>query len=107
MLLNQTKLNINEIQQVWKAIRSLTRNRPKVSQSALEIARKAGWDDSVAEVETRVRAAIAALEDAGFIRRGQNVPKIFADSILAKNATEAIDRINRSASFDDGQKLLP
>lgn len=106
MLLNQTKLNINEIQQVWKAIRSLTRNRPKVSQSALEIARKAGWDDSVAEVETRVRAAIAALEDAGFIRRGQNVPKIFADSILAKNATEAIDRINRSASFDDGQKAL-
>ncbi|HZK54201.1 MAG TPA: RecQ family ATP-dependent DNA helicase, partial [Desulfosporosinus sp.] len=47
ILLNQTKISIQEIQQVWKAIKDLTRFRSKVSQSALEIARKAGWDDGV------------------------------------------------------------
>ena len=62
---------------------------------------------SVAEVETRVRAAIAALEDAGFIRRGQNVPKIFADSILAKNATEALIGSTGLRVLTTVQKLLP
>ena len=42
ILLNQTKLSIKEIQQVWKAIKDITRFRATVSNSALEIARKAG-----------------------------------------------------------------
>ena len=37
ILLNQTKLSISEIQQVWKAVKDLTRQRMKVSCSALEI----------------------------------------------------------------------
>ena len=57
ILLNQTKLSISEIQQVWKAVKDLTRQRMKVSCSALEIARQAGWDDSVSDIETRVRTA--------------------------------------------------
>ena len=63
------------------------------SNSALEIARKAGWDDNVEEIETRVTTAIAALEEAGYVKRGQNMPRIFANSILSKNAQEAIDKI--------------
>ncbi len=105
ILLNQTKLNIREIQQVWKAIKDLTRFRSKISESALEIARKAGWDDNVAEIETRVRAAIAALEDAGYLKRGQNMPRIFANSILSKNAQEAIDKIGKSDKFNERQKM--
>jgi ATP-dependent DNA helicase RecQ len=105
ILLNQTKLNIREIQQVWKAIKDLTRFRSKISESALEIARKAGWDDNVAEIETRVRAAIAALEDAGYLKRGQNMPRIFANSILSKNAREAIDKIGKSDKFNERQKM--
>ena len=62
LLLNQTKMTLKEIQQVWKAIKDLTRYRSKVSNSALEIARLAGWDDNVADIETRVRTAIASLE---------------------------------------------
>ena len=38
-LLNQTKLSMSEIQQVWKAVKSFTKNRPFFSSSALEIAR--------------------------------------------------------------------
>lgn len=62
LLLNQTKMTLKEIQQVWKTIKDLTRYRSKVSNSALEIARLAGWDDNVADIETRVRTAIASLE---------------------------------------------
>lgn len=104
ILLNQTKLSIKEIQQVWKAIKDITRFRSSVSNSALEIARKAGWDDNVVEIETRVTTAIAALEDAGYLKRGQNMPRVFANSILSKNAQEAIDKINASERFEEKQK---
>lgn len=104
ILLNQTKLSIKEIQQVWKAIKDITRFRSKVSNSALEIARKAGWDDNVVEIETRVTTAIAALEDAGYLKRGQNMPRIFANSILSKNAQEAIEKIRNSERFEETQK---
>lgn len=104
ILLNQTKLSIKEIQQVWKAIKEITRFRSTVSNSALEIARKAGWDDNVVEIETRVTTAIAALEDAGYLKRGQNMPRVFANSILSKNAQEAIDKINASERFAGNQK---
>ncbi len=104
ILLNQTKLSIKEIQQVWKAIKDITRFRSTASNSALEIARKAGWDDNILEIETRVKTAIAALEDAGYLKRGQNMPRLFANSILAKNAQEAIDKINASEKFEEKQK---
>ncbi len=104
ILLNQTKLNVKEIQQVWKAVKDLTRFRSKVSNSALEIARKAGWDDNIAEIETRVKTAIAALENAGYLKRGQNMPRIYANSILTKNAQEAIDRIMASDRFEEREK---
>ncbi|MBW6479343.1 MAG: RecQ family ATP-dependent DNA helicase [Bacteroidales bacterium] len=105
ILLNQTKLSIKEIQQIWKAIKDITKFRSKVSNSALEIARKAGWDDNVVEIESRVTTAIAALEDAGYLKRGQNMPRIFANSILSRNAQEAIEKIMASERFDEKQKI--
>ena len=105
ILLNQTKLSIKEIQQIWKAIKELTKQRAEVSHSALEIARKAGWDDTVPEIETRVLTAIAALEDAGYVKRGQNMPRVFANSILCKTASEAIDMINGSERLLEKQKV--
>lgn len=103
-LLNQTKLSIKEIKQIWKAIKDNTRFKAKLSNSALEIARKAGWDDSIKEIETRVTTAISALEQAGYLKRGQNEPRIFANSILTKTAQDAIDRINSSSRFNEAQK---
>lgn len=99
ILLNQTKIQLKEIQQVWQAIKKLTPFRSTISQSALEIARTAGWDDGIANVETRVTTAIAALEEAGYVERGNNVPQIFADSILTKTVQEAIDKIDKSPLF--------
>ena len=106
ILLNQTKLSLKEIQQVWRAIKELTRFRSKISNSALEIARTAGWDDTVNEIETRVTTAISALEEAGYLQRGQNMPKVFANSILSKTAQEAVDKIRNSPQFSDKQKEL-
>lgn len=83
----------------------MVRFRLKVSQSALEIARKAGWDDSIVDIETMVKTAISALEDAGYLKRGQNMPRIFANSILSKNAQEAIYKINASSKFEEKQKV--
>lgn len=104
ILLNQTKLSINEIRQIWKAIKDLTRFRPTVCCSALELARQAGWDDSVAEIETRVKTAIAALENAGYIKRGRNMPRVYATSILVKNMQEAEEVIRNSKLFNDIEK---
>lgn len=108
ILLNQTKLSLSEIQQVWKAIKSLTRQRDKVNCSALEIARQAGWDDSVSDIETRVRTAIAALEQSGYVERGNNVPHVYATGITVKNVDEARKRIMSSLLFgeDDVEKAV-
>lgn len=99
ILLNQTKLSISEIQQVWKAIKDLTKMRPEVCCSPLEIARQAGWDDTVQDIETRVKTAIQALENAGYIKRGKNVPRVYATGLLVKNMIEATERIDQSHRF--------
>ena len=100
IMLNQTKLSISEIQQIWKAVRDFTRHRDRVCCSALEIARQAGWDDSVYDIETRVRTALAALERGGYIERGNNVPHVYATGITVKNMEDARKRISASLLFD-------
>lgn len=101
LLLNQTKVSISEIQQVWSAIKKFTRNRKKICCSSLEIARQAGWAEEVSSVEMRVRTAISSLEEAGYISRGNNVPQVFATGILVKNMEEARERIINSKLFEN------
>ena len=104
VLLNQTKLSISEIQQVWMAVKRMTKLRPHVSCSSLEIARQAGWSDAVADIETRVRTAIAALEQAGYLERGNNMPHVYATGITVKNMDEARQRITESTLFDNEER---
>ncbi len=105
MLLNQTKLSIREIQQVWTAIKNMTREK-MLYCSPLEIARQAGWDDTGSDMETRVKSAIQALENAGYVKRGKNVPRVYATSILIPNMTEAANRIDNSERFlDDNERM--
>jgi len=103
-MLNRTKLSQKEIQQIWKALKELIKSREAISQSALEIAKKSGWDDSVPDMETRVKTAINALEQSKFVKREQNMSRIYADSILVKNMGEARARIDSSARFDDASR---
>lgn len=103
ILLNQTKLSISEIQQVWKAVKDMTKQRLRTHCSALEIARAAGWDDSVYDIETRVRTALSALEQAGYIERGNNVPHVYATGITVQNVDEARKRITNSLLFENDE----
>lgn len=100
MMLNQTKLNMNEIQQIWQAIKNITKNRNTVSLSALELARDAGWDDQIQDIETRVRTAISALESVGYIERGMNSPRVFATGILVNSTADARNIIEKSPIFE-------
>lgn len=102
--LNQSKLSISEIQQIWKAIKDMTGKRPTIQKTALEIARHAGWDENVSDIETRVRTAIQALENAGYVKRGRNCPKVFATSILPKNMADASAKIDSSSKIDKDDK---
>lgn len=86
-LLNQTKLSKKEVGQIWKAVKDFKRS--KFTKSALEIAKQAGWETDMRDLETQVKAAVAALEDAGYLKREQNSPRIFAQSILVRNVEEA------------------
>ncbi|MDE5992310.1 MAG: RecQ family ATP-dependent DNA helicase, partial [Oscillospiraceae bacterium] len=105
ILLNQTKLSMSEIQQVWKAIKDLAGKRPVIQRSALEIARQAGWDDSGSDIETRVKTAVLALENAGYIKRGKNVPQVFANSIRVPNMADAGGIIDSSFKLNERDKI--
>jgi ATP-dependent DNA helicase RecQ len=105
LMLNQTRLSIKEINQIWKAIKSLSKIRSKFQKSPLEIARNAGWDDSEREIETRVINAINALEQANYIKRENNSPRVYADSIMLKTMREVSQKIEASQKFiDEKQK---
>lgn len=100
MQLNQSKVSIKEIQQIWKAIKDLTKFRKSMTKSALEIAKAAGWDD-LGDIETKVRTAINALEQRDFLKRKQNVPRLFANSLAVKSMDEAVSIIESSGMSDD------
>ena len=99
--LNQTKVSFNEIQQIWTAIKRLTKSRPILYRSPLEIARQAGWNESAADLETRVKTAVQALENAGYVERGKNMPHVYATGILVKNMMEGSDLIQNSHRMDE------
>ncbi|MCL1936420.1 MAG: RecQ family ATP-dependent DNA helicase [Defluviitaleaceae bacterium] len=107
ILLNQTKINKVEIEQIWRAIKDISKNgiRNKITVSALDIARQSGWNDTVYDVETRVRTAINSLEQSKHIKRNQNSPHVFATSILPNSMVEA-SQIIQNATMEQKDKNL-
>jgi ATP-dependent DNA helicase RecQ len=103
-LLQQTKLNHKEIKDIWRAIKGQSKYRDKISQSALEIAKKSGWDAEMFDLETKVKTAISALEDQGFLVRSFNTPRVFADSLLVKSFSRGQEILLRSNKITDQDK---
>ena len=103
-LLAQTKLSLSEINQVWRAVKTLSKQRGQFTRTPLEIARAAGWDENITDIETRVKTAVAALENAGYVKRGRNVPRVYATGIIPRNAEEAGGMIDRSLVMDQDEK---
>ena len=105
VMLSQSKLSIADIQMVWKGIKNLTKSQMTIAASALEIAREAGWNLENADIETRIKTALAALESANYIQRGRNVPRVFASSIAVDNFEQAKARIVDNPLFEnDGDR---
>lgn len=104
ILLNQTKLTLSEINQIWRAIKALTKNRDTIYISPLEVARKAGWEEMM-DIETKVKSAINALETAGYVRRGMNSPRIFATSIIPKCFEDAAQRIDTYGELTEEERV--
>lgn len=102
-LLTQSKLNQKEISQIWKSLKEL--KKANISKSALEIARAAGWDYEKTDCETRVRAALNALEDCGYLKRGLNSPRLFADSFLIRDVNTATRKIEAIDNVSKQDKL--
>ena len=114
--LNSSRLDIKDIKQIWSSVKELTKasfessknyrkeKEQRVCSSALEIARRAGWDENMYQLETRVTTAISALEESGYLKRVHNSPGIFATGILVKTADEAIAKINNSPRFQEKEK---
>ena len=100
-LLNLTKLSHKEVYQIWQSIKEFKRKR--FTKSALEIAKKAGWDTEMQDLETKVKVAISALEESGYVRREENAPKVFAQSILVKNVEEAQSKMNDGSDYFIGE----
>lgn len=84
----------------------MPKTRPEICCSPLEVARQAGWDNSVSDIETRVKTAIQALENAVYLKRGKNVPRVYATSILVKNMAEASEHIDESSRITDEKKRV-
>ncbi len=103
-LLQQTKLNHKEIKDIWRAIKGQAKYRSKISQSALEIAKKSGWDAEMLDLESKVKTAISALEDQGFLVRSLNTPRVFADSLLVKTFGSGQDILKKSNHITDLDK---
>lgn len=89
-LLRQSKLNQQEIDQIWRAIKRMTRFRDRVSKSALELATAAGWDREIKDLQNKVTASLAALEERGYLKRTLNSPQVFATSLLTKDLEGAL-----------------
>jgi ATP-dependent DNA helicase RecQ len=101
-LLNTSKLNFKEINQVWQGIKRF--KKKTFTKSALEIARVAGWDTELYQIETRVKTAISALEESGYLRREENAPRIFGSSIVVKNVEQANQRIDARPDLFEGDE---
>lgn len=99
-----SKLGFKDIHQIWRGIKLLTQQQQTISKSATEIAKAAGWDIE-RDVETRVKSALALLEEQGYLKRGFNRPKVFADSISVNSVEEGRKRIEESGLFTQKQAL--
>ncbi len=86
-LLTVSKLSHKEVYQIWQGVKRFKAKH--FTKSALEIAKEAGWDTEMGDLETRVKVAIAALEESGYVTRTENAAQVYAQSILVKNVVDA------------------
>ncbi|MCL1944215.1 MAG: RecQ family ATP-dependent DNA helicase [Firmicutes bacterium] len=108
--LNQTKITQKEINEIWRGIwkgknKDRFKNNQENSVSSLELARDSGWSDqNENDISTRVITCVNALEQASFIKRKENMPRVFANSLLVDSVIECRKKIGKCNCFDNDQQ---
>lgn len=103
MLLNSHQLNQKEINQVWAGLKKS--KQVAFSLSTLEIAKAAGWDVEQKNLDTRVKTAISALEEADLLVREQNATLLLAGHFTSMPVTEANQRIAASPLLSETDQI--
>ncbi|MDE2915456.1 MAG: RecQ family ATP-dependent DNA helicase [Paracoccaceae bacterium] len=112
-LMARSRLRRVEIHGILMAVRNL-RRRKRVSDDLVVTAGEILLDDEEGVFErdsatddTRVRTAVAWLEESRLISRHENVVQVFPSSLLVSSVDEARDRMkSRMLAEDHRQKLL-
>lgn len=99
-LLNNSKLQLNEIKKIWDILRKT--KGEKITISALELANQLGLQGiREAEADTKVRNAILILEELGFLQRKRNSINFFGDSLGVKNMEEVHVKLSTTQTPQD------
>ncbi|MFA5985122.1 MAG: RecQ family ATP-dependent DNA helicase [Methylococcaceae bacterium] len=95
-LLRNAKLNQHDIYAILKALRSIERKDRSVGsvvvtsgEILLEIPDKHGIDPDAADADTKVRIAVAWLEEARLLERQENHTRVFPGSLQVASLDEA------------------
>lgn len=96
----RSRLNHHEIQAILKALRHLEKKKHadgEVVATAGEILleEEGEFERDTATDDTRVRTAVAWLEEAELLQRNENVVQIFPSSLRVGSLDEAKDKINK------------
>lgn len=103
-LLQRSKLNQKEVDQIWRALKGMTRFRSRISKSAKELAAAAGWDHEIRNIQNKVTASLAVLEQCGYLKRTLNSPQVFATGRLTKDIEAALRIVRGSERITEKQK---
>jgi len=103
-LLNHQRLNQKEINQVWAAVKKQAQST--FSRSSLELAQDAGWDTEQPQLETRLKSALAALEEAQLLERDQNATLILAEALTLGSIEAAQQQIELSTLLNSSSKKM-
>ncbi|MFT3850783.1 MAG: RecQ family ATP-dependent DNA helicase [Propionivibrio sp.] len=104
-----SRLSRRDIQSVLRALRQLQRTKsrdaPVVATSGeiLDEDEDGGFKRDIATDDTRVRTAVAWLEEAGLVRREENSVQLFPSSLRVKSLDEA-DALLATHVPDPGQR---
>ena len=108
----RSRLNRAEIHGILRALRNLDRNRrfgSEVIATTGEILNEDDeqvFDRDSATDDTRVRTAVAWLEEAELLTREENVVRIFPSSLLVNSVQEAEQRLAKAGISEDYRRKL-
>jgi ATP-dependent DNA helicase RecQ len=101
--LNRTKTSSDEINAVFRVIKSSNQN--PILKTSREIAKLAHWDveDNSNEYDSKVKTSLLELEREGYLERKRNHVRYFGDSI-AQDAMEKLHGELAKNKFDEATK---